>query len=131
VPTNTPTVTPTFEPIIKYVLADTRREFNCEFTYIYGTVQNANNYGMPEVEVRALGIHQTSGLDIAARTDAEGRYEIFRIPLPELLAAEWAVMLMEDGREVSERFHWGSTPSCQSDDAGNSQVLRVDWKLIE
>jgi hypothetical protein len=130
-PTETPTVTPTPEPIIKYILADTGREFNCEFTYIYGTVGNANNIGIPNIEVRALGIHKTSGLDFTARTDAAGRYEIFRLPLPDLLAAEWAVMLMEDGREVSERFHWGSTPSCQSDDTGNSQVLRVDWKLIE
>lgn len=130
-PTETPTVTPTPEPVIKYVLAGTQREFNCDFTYIYGTVKNANNFGIPDVEVRALGIHNTAGLDFSTRTDAEGRYEVFRIPLPELLAAEWAVMLMENGREVSERFHWGSTPACESDDTGNSQVLRVDWKLIE
>jgi hypothetical protein len=86
---------------------------------------------MPEVEVRALGIHQTSGVDFTVRTGAGGRYEIFQVPLPELLAAEWAVVLMEDGREVSERFHWGSTPSCRSDDTGNSQVLRVDWESIK
>lgn len=92
---------------------------------------NANNFGIPNVEVRALGIHATDGLDFSGRTDAEGRYEIFRIPLPELLAAEWSVIVMEDGQEISERFHWGSTPACESDDTGNSQVLRVDWKLIE
>jgi len=113
------------------VLAATRREFNCDYTAIYGTVKNANNFGIPNVEVRALGIHNTSGLDFTTRTDAEGRFEIFRIPLPELQAAEWAVMLVENGRQVSERFHWGSTPACQSDDTGNSQVLRIDWKLIE
>lgn len=131
VPTEPPTVTPTPEPIIKYVIAGTNREFNCDFTYIYGTVQNANNLGLPEVEVRALGIHQTAGLEFVVRTDAEGRYEAFRVPLQELPGAEWAVMVMEDGREVSERFHWTSTPVCESDDTGHSQVLRVDWKLIE
>jgi hypothetical protein len=139
-PTNTPpptpteappTETPTPEPIIKYVIADTQRELNCDFTYIYGTVKNANNFGIPDVEVRALGIHQTTGLEFTTRTDAEGRYEIFRIPFADLLSGQWAVMLMEDGREVSERFHWGSTPACEGDDPGNSQVLRLDWKLIE
>jgi hypothetical protein len=40
-------------------------------------------------------------------------------------------MVMEDGREVSERFHWASTPVCNSDDDGHSQILTVDWKLIE
>ena len=83
------------------------------------------------MEVRALGIHDTTGQDFATRTDAEGNYEIFRIPLDQLLAAQWAVMIMENGREVSERFHWASTPVCESGDLGNSQVLRVDWKLIE
>ncbi len=130
-PTDTPTVTPTPEPLIKYVLAGSSREFNCEATYIYGTVQNANNFGLPGVQVRALGIHETTGLDFVVETDGEGRYEIFRIPLNDLLAAQWAVMLMEDGREVSERFHWASTPVCESDDFGHSQVLRIDWKLIE
>lgn len=130
-PTATPTATPAPEPVIKYVLGATQREFNCEATYIFGVVQNANNFGVPNVQVRALGIHETSGLDFTVQTDAEGRYEIFRIPLNDLLAAQWAVMLMEDGREVSERFHWASTPVCQSDDLGHSQVLRVDWKLIE
>jgi len=127
----TPTDTPTPEPVIKYVLAGTNREFNCDFTYIYGSVKNANNFGIPDVEVRALGIHDTTGQDFTTRTDADGNYEIFRIPLDQLLAAQWAVMLMENGREVSERFHWASTPVCESDDLGNSQVLRVDWKLIE
>ena len=127
----TPTDTPTPEPIIKYVLAGTNREFNCDFTYIYGSVKNANNFGIPDVEVRALGIHDTTGQDFTTRTDAEGNYEIFRIPLDQLLAAQWAVMVMENGREVSERFHWASTPVCESDDLGHSQVLRVDWKLIE
>lgn len=130
-PTDTPTITPTPEPIIKYVLAAANREFNCDFTSIYGTVLNANNFGLPDVEVRALGIHETTGLDFTVRTDAEGRYEAFRIPLADLPGAQWAVMVMEDGREVSERFHWASTPVCQSDDTGHSQVLRVDWKLIE
>jgi hypothetical protein len=129
--TPTPTETPTPEPVIKYVLAGTNREFNCEFTYIYGTVKNANNFGIPDVEVRALGIHETTGQDFISRTDADGNYEIFRIPLNDLLAAQWAVMLMENGGEVSERFHWASTPVCESDDLGHSQVLRVDWKLIE
>lgn len=131
IPTDTPTVTPTLEPVIEYVLANTQREFNCDFTYIYGTVKNANNFGLPDVEVRALGIHNTEGMEFTTHTDSEGRYEIFRIPLSELLAAEWAVMLMRDGREVSDRFHWGSTPSCESNDTGNSQALRIDWKLIE
>ena len=81
--------------------------------------------------MRALGIHQTAGLDFTVRTDADGRYETFRFPLQELLGAEWAVMVMENGREVSERFHWASTPVCASDDTGHSQVLRLDWKLIE
>lgn len=130
-PTGTPTVTPTLEPLIKYVIAGANREFNCDFTYIYGTVQNANNFGLPDVEVRALGIHQTAGLEFTVRTDGEGRYEAFRFPLQELLGAEWAVMVMENGREVSERFHWTSTPVCQTDDTGHSQVLRLDWKLIE
>lgn len=130
-PTDTPTVTPTPEPIITYVLATAQREFNCEFTYIYGSVKNANNLGLPNVEVRALGIHDTTGLEFITRTDAEGNYEIFHIPLNDLLAAQWAVMLMENGREVSERFHWASTPVCESDDTGHSQVLRLDWKLIE
>lgn len=130
-PTATPTVTPTPEPIVKYVLAAANREFNCDFTAIYGTVLNANNFGLPDVEVRALGIHETSGLDFTVVTDAEGRYEAFRIPLADLPGAQWAVMVMEDGREVSERFHWASTPVCQSDDTGHSQVLRIDWKLIE
>jgi hypothetical protein len=130
-PTDIPTMTPSPEPIIKYVLAGTQREFNCDFTYIYGTVKNANNFGIPDVEVRALGIHETTGQDFTARTDAEGNYEIFRIPLPNLLAAQWAIMLMQGGREVSERFHWASTPVCESDDTGHSQVLRIDWKLIE
>lgn len=129
--TNTPSITPTPEPIIKYVLANAQREFNCDFTYIYGTVKNANTFGLSDVEVRALGIHNTEGLEFTTRTDAEGHYEIFRIPLSDLLAAEWAVMLMKNGREVSERFHWGSTPSCESDDTGNSQVIHLDWTLIE
>jgi hypothetical protein len=128
---DTPTPIATPEPIIKYVLANTQREFNCEYTAIYGTVLNANNFPLPEVEVRALGIHESAGLEFTVRTDAEGRYEAFRIPLPDLQAAQWAVMLVEDGREVSERFHWASTPVCESDDTGHSQVLRVDWKLIE
>ncbi|MEM7345080.1 MAG: carboxypeptidase-like regulatory domain-containing protein [Chloroflexota bacterium] len=130
-PSDTPTITPTPEPLIKYVLAATQREFNCDFTYIYGTVKNANNFGIPEVKVRALGIHNSIGLDFTTQTDSDGNFEIFRIPFNELLAAEWAIMLTEEGREVSERFHWGSTPACQSDDLGNSQVLRIDWKLIE
>ncbi|GAB4450062.1 MAG: hypothetical protein Fur0044_45610 [Anaerolineae bacterium] len=130
-PTDTPTVTPTPEPVIKYVLAAANREFNCDFTSIYGTVLNANNFGLPNVEVRALGIHETSGLDFTVTTDVEGRYEAFRIPLANLPGAQWAVMVMENGQEVSERFHWASTPVCQSDDTGHSQVLRVDWKLIE
>lgn len=90
----------------------------------------ANNFGLANVEVRAFGIHVTT-LEFTTRTDAEGRFEIFRLALPDLLAAEWAVMLMENGREVSDRFHWWSTPACTSDDLGNSQVLRIDWKLIE
>jgi hypothetical protein len=124
-------VAPTPVPIIKYVIADAQREFNCDFTYIYGTVKNANNFGISDVEVRALGIHQTADLEFVTRTDAEGRYEAFRIPFADLLSGQWAIMLMEDGREVSERFHWASTPVCESDDVGNSQVLRLDWKLIE
>ncbi len=130
-PTNTPTLAPTPEPVIKYVLAGSSREFNCDYTAIIGTVKNANNFGIPNVEVRALGIHQTTGLDFTVRTDAEGNYQAMRIPLPELQAGQWAVMIMENGQEVSERFHWASTPVCQSDDLGHSQVLRVDWKLIE
>jgi hypothetical protein len=130
-PTDTPTVTPTPEPVIKYVLAGSHREFNCDFTYIHGTVKNANSFGIPDVEVRALGIHESTGLDFVTHTDAEGNYEIFRVPLSDLQAAQWAVILMENGAEVSERFHWASTPVCQSDDTGHSQVLRVDWKLIE
>ena len=39
--------------------------------------------------------------------------------------------IMEDGREVSERFHWASTPVCDSDDLGHSQALRLDWKLVQ
>lgn len=130
-PTDTPTLTPTPEPLLKYVIAATNREFNCDFTYVYGTVLNANNFPVAGVEVRALGIHDTSGLDFTVLTDADGRYEAFRFPLAELPGAQWAVMVMEDGREVSERFHWASTPVCNSDDTGHSQVLRVDWKLIE
>lgn len=130
-PTAVPTDTSTPEPIINYVLAGTQREFNCSFTYIYGTVQGANNSGIPDVEVRALGIHDTDGLEFVTRTDAEGRYEAFRIPLPDLLSGQWAVMVMEDGREASERFHWASTSVCQSNDLGHSQVLRLDWKLIQ
>ncbi len=112
------------------MLAGTSREFNCDYTAIYGTVQNANNFGLPNVEVRALGIHGTN-LEFTARTDADGHYEAFRIPLPDLQAGQWAVMVMENGREVSERFHWASTPVCHSDDVGHSQVLRIDWKLVE
>ena len=130
-PTAIPTDTPTPEPIIKFVLAGAQREFNCESTYIYGTVKDANNSGVPGVEVRALGIHETSGLEFVTRTDAEGRFELFRFPLPDLLSGQWAVMVMEDGREISERFHWASTPVCESDDLGHSQVLRLDWKLVQ
>lgn len=133
-PTNTPTPappTPTPEPVIKYVLAGTARQFNCDYTAIFGNVSNANGRGIPNVEVRALGIHETTGLDFTVRTDANGNYEAFRIPLPQLQAGQWAVMVMENGHEASERFHWASTPVCVSDDTGNSQVLRVDWKLIE
>ncbi len=130
-PTDAPAVTPTQEPIIKYVIADAQREFNCDFTAIYGRVSDASNLGVPGVTVRALGIHESTGLEFVTQTDGEGRYEAFRIPLAELASAQWAVMLMEDGREVSERFHWTSTAVCQSDDTGHSQVLRVDWKLIE
>lgn len=133
-PTLTPTPappTPTPQPVIKYVLAGTARDFNCDFTAIYGNVSDANGHGIPNVEVRALGIHETAGLDFTVRTDADGNYEAFRIPLPQLQAGQWAVMVMENGREVSERFHWASTPVCVSDDTGNSQVLRVDWKLVE
>jgi len=130
-PTDAPAVTPTQEPIIKYVIADAQREFNCDFTAIYGWVSDASNLGVPGVTVRALGIHESTGLEFVTVTDGEGRYEAFRIPLAELASAQWAVMLMEDGREVSERFHWTSTAVCQSDDTGHSQVLRVDWKLIE
>jgi hypothetical protein len=83
------------------------------------------------VEVRALGIHETSGLEFVTHTDADGRFEIFRIPLADLLAGQWAVMIVQDGREVSERFHWASTPVCESDDLGHSQVLRLDWKLVQ
>ncbi len=125
-PTETPTIAPTPEPVIRYVLAGTAREQNCEFTTIRGTVKNANNFGLPGVEVLALGIHESSGLEFRASTDAEGRYEALRVPLPELQAAQWAVMLIEGGREVSERFHWASTPVCNSDDTGHSQVLIVD-----
>ncbi len=133
VPTDTPvpTVTPTPEPVIAYVLAGTNREFNCDYTAIYGTVQDANGKGIPGVTVRALGIHETTGLDFSTQTDEQGRYEIFRIPLPELQAGQWAVMIMLDGQEVSERFHWASTPVCESDDLGHSQVLKVDWKRVE
>jgi len=113
------------------VLGGTQREFNCEYTAIYGTVTNANNIGIPNVEVRAMGIHETTGLDFTVRTDANGEYKAMRIPLPQLQAGQWAIMVMENGREVSERFHWASTPVCKSDDTGNSQVLRVDWKLVE
>ncbi len=123
--------TPTPQPVIKYVLAGTAREFNCDDTAIWGNVSDANGHGIPNVEVRALGIHETTGQDFTVRTDAEGTYEAFRIPLPQLQAGQWAVMVMEAGREVSERFNWASTPACISDDTGNSQVLRVDWKLIE
>ncbi len=133
-PTATPTLappTPTPAPVIKYVLAGTTRDFNCDYTAIFGNVSNANGRGISNVTVRALGIHQTTGLDFTVHTDANGNYEAFRIPLPQLQAGQWAVMVMEDGREVSERFHWASTPVCVSDDTGNSQVLRVDWKLIE
>jgi len=77
------------------------------------------------------GRHSRTGLEFTVRTDAGGRYEAFRFPLQELLGAEWAIMVMENGREVSERFHWTSTPVCQTDDTGHSQVLRLDWKLIE
>jgi hypothetical protein len=119
------------EPVVKYVLANAQREFNCGFTSVYGTVKDANNLGIPNVEVRALGIHETSGLDFVTRTDAEGNYEVFRIPLADLLSGQWALMLMEDGREVSERFHWASTAICQSEDLGHSQVLRLEWKLIQ
>lgn len=122
---------PTPGPITKYILGGATREFNCGFTYIYGTVKDANNLGIPDVEVRALGIHETGGLEFVARTDAEGGYEVFRIPISDLPSGQWAIMLMEDGREVSERFHWASTPVCESEDLGNSQVLRLDWKLIE
>jgi hypothetical protein len=94
-------------------------------------VSDANNSGVPGVEVQAIGIHETSGLEFVTRTDAEGRYELFHIPLPELLSGQWAVVLVEEGREVSERFHWASTPVCQSQDSGNSQVLHLDWKLIQ
>ena len=87
--------------------------------------------GLANVEVRALGIHESTGLDFTVCTDAEGRYQAFRSPLAELQSAQWAVTVTEDGREVSERFHWASTPVCNSDDTGHSQVLRVDWKLIE
>jgi hypothetical protein len=117
--------------MIKYVLADAAREFNCDFTSVYGMVSDANNSGIPGVEVQAVGIHETSGLEFVTRTDVEGRYELFHIPLPELLSSQWAVVLVEEGREVSERFHWASTPVCQSQDSGNSQVLRLDWKLIQ
>ena len=129
-PTDTPTVTPTPEPVIKYVLAATQREFNCDYTAIYGTVKNANNFDLPGVTVRALGIKGTGG-DFTGLTDAEGNYEIFRIPLAQLQAGQWAIMVMENSAEVSARFHWASTPVCESDDTGNSQVLRVDWKLVE
>jgi hypothetical protein len=130
-PTPVPSPSPTPEPVILYVLAATQRGFDCDVTRIYGAVQNASGKGIPGVTVRALGIHETTGLDFTTQTDAEGRYEIFRIPLPELQAGQWAVMIMQDGGEVSERFHWASTPVCQSSDLGHSQVLRVDWKLIE
>ena len=130
-PPATPAVPPTAEPIIKYVIGETHREFNCDFTAIYGWVRDASNLGIPGVTVRALGIHESTGLEFVTQTDGEGHYEAFRIPLAELASAQWAVMLMEDGREVSERFHWTSTAVCQSDDTGHSQVLRVDWKLIE
>jgi hypothetical protein len=110
-PADTPTPIATPEPIIKYVLANTQREFNCEYTAIYGTVLNANNFPLPEVEVRALGIHESAGLEFTVRTDAEGRYEAFRIPLPDLQAAQWAVMLVEDGREVSSAST-GPRPRC-------------------
>jgi hypothetical protein len=117
--------------VIRYVLADTQREFNCDFTYIYGTVKNAQNEGIAGVEVKALGIHESTGLEHSAFTDTDGRYEIFRIPLNDLQAAQWAVMIVEAGGEVSERFHWASTPVCSGSDTGHSQVLRLDWKLIE
>ena len=130
-PPNTPAVPPSAEPIIKYVIADAQREFNCDFTAIYGWVRDANNFGVSGVTVHALGIHESTGLEFITETDGEGHYEAFRIPLAELASAQWAVMLTEDGRELSERFHWTSTAVCQSDDTGHSQVLRVDWKLIE
>ena len=100
-PTDTPAITPTPEPVIKYVLAAANREFNCDFTSIYGTVLNANNFGLPNVEVRTLGIHETTGLDFTVATDAEGRYEAFRIPLADLPGAQRAVMVMEEGRAVN------------------------------
>jgi hypothetical protein len=40
-------------------------------------------------------------------------------------------MMMENKRQVSKRFLWASTPTCDGDDTDHSQMLRVDWKLIE
>lgn len=133
-PTDTPvpaTATTTPAPTIDYVIADANRQLNCNYTYIYGRISNANNEGLAGVQVRAEGIHKTEGTTFTTTTDEQGRYEIFRIPFNELPAAEWAVYVMNDGRRASEPFYWAETSICQSDDPGHSQVLRVDWKLVE
>lgn len=133
-PTSTPippTATPTPAPTIDYVIAGANRELNCDYTYIYGRISNANNEGRAGVQVRAEGIHKTEGTTFTTTTDEQGRYEIFRIPFNELPAAEWAVYVMSEGRRASEPFYWAETSICQSDDPGHSQVLRVDWKVVE
>lgn len=104
---------------------------NCNETAVFGRVSNANNIGLANVQIQALGIHQTTGLAFVATTDSDGNYEAFRLPLTDLQSGQWAIMVLENGQEVSERFHWASTPVCDSDDDGHSQTLRVDWKLIE
>jgi len=103
---------------------------NCQDVKIFGSVLNANNLGVPGVSVEVVGIHETSGRHVV-QTDAEGRYEIYLGSLGDVATGQWYVALVRDDMEVSERFHWASTPVCNSDDQGHSQHLQVDWKLIE
>lgn len=137
--THTPTSAPTPSPAptpdataswLKYVLADAGRELNCSEVAVYGTVLDANNRPLPGVTVEVVGIHGTAGRFVGVVGD-DGRYRVQMARFADLPYSEWYVAVFENDEEVSERFHWTATSACQSNDSGDSQVLRVDWKLME
>jgi len=91
---------------------------------------NANNQPIPGVTIEVVGIHGTQGRHVGM-VGEDGTYAVPLARFADLPHSEWYIAVFEGDEEVSERFHWTATASCQSRDSGDSQVLWVHWKLIE